>query len=388
MPGGVDTMPELSPALRRRLRLSLSVMVAAGVLAVIWQLLGILLPFLISAVVAFLLMPLVKLGDRTPLGRRWPNPTRAAAAGLVTLLVIVAVLGLLAVGIFRLVDGSITLAERAPGIIAEGRLVWEALQGEYENRVPSNIKELVDPRLTDLRSGLLNAALAALQRVSQVARSGISQVVSLASAPIIIFYLLYQPDALGRGIRRLLPGPLREDLTEMGRLAGESIGAYIRMQLLLGLLVGVVVWVALWAMGVPLALPLGLLAGLAELVPIVGPVIFVVIAAIVMALVDFTRLPFLIAVYLIVQVLQNVLIVPRMQGQALGIHPLAVVLALAVFGLFFGLLGALVAAPLTAAGYRVLTYTRQEWATAGIVRLEDAEPGESEADALSEPGDR
>ncbi len=364
-------MPQLSPCIHRRLRLSLSVLLAVALVAIVWQLISILLPFLLSAVVAYLLLPLVRLGDRIPLAKRWPGLVRAATAGFATLAVILALVAVLALGVFRLVDGSITLAERAPSIIAEGKAVWQEFQDLYRNRVPPNIQEIVDPRLTELQSALLNSSIAALRRVSRVAQSGVSQVVSLAASPIILFYLLYQPATLGGGVRRLLPGPLREDLSEIGRLAGESIGAYIRMQLLLGAVVGVVVWLALLVMGVPLALPLGILAGAAELVPIVGATIFIILASIVVALLDYTKLPFLIAVYFVVQILQNTLISPRMQGQALGLHPLAVILALAIFGLLFGFLGTLLAAPLTAAGYRVLTYTRQEWASAGIVRLGD-----------------
>ena len=354
----------LTDTTRRRIRLVAAVAVALGILAIVWQLLGTLLPFLVSGVVAYLLLPLVKLADRTPWAKRRPNLNRALFAGLTTALVVVAVLGALALGIFRLVDGSVTLAERAPGIVSEGRAVWQELLDIYENRVSDNIREIIDPRLTELRSALLDAGLIALQRVSRIAQSGVAQVIGLATAPIILFYLLYEPGTLGAGVRKLLPGPLRDDLSEIGRLAGESIGAYIRMQLLLGLMVGVVVWLGLWAMGAPLALPLGILAGLAELVPVVGPTIFFVVAGLVTALADLSKLPFVLAIYLAVQALQNTLIAPRMQGEALGLHPLAVILALAIFGIFFGFLGALLAAPLTAAGYRVLTYTRTEWNSA------------------------
>ncbi len=346
---------------RRRARLAAAVAVALAIVAIAWQLLGVLLPFLVSGVVAYLLLPLVKLADRTPWAKRRPNLNRALFAGLATALVILAVLGALSLGIFRLVDGSLTLAERAPGVISEARAIWEELLYVYDTRVPDDIREQIAPRLAELRGALGDAGLTALQKVSRIAQSGISQVIGLASAPIILFYLLYEPAALGNGVRRLLPGPLRDDLSEIGRLAGESIGAYVRMQLLLGLIVGVVVWLALWALGAPLALPLGILAGLAELVPIVGPTLFFVIAGLVMVLADLSKLPIVLAIYLAIQALQNTLIAPRMQGEALGLHPLAVILALAIFGLFFGFLGTLLAAPLTAAGYRVLTYTRTEW---------------------------
>ena len=366
-------MPNLSALTRRRLQLVASLALAFAALVAIWQLLGVLLPFLVSGVIAYLLHPLILLLMRTRWGRRWPRATRGVAAGTATLVVIVAVLAVLAVGIFRLVEGSVTLADRAPGLVAEAAIIWEELQEEYERRVPANIQEIIDPRLDDLRGTLIQAGFSAVQRVSQVAQSGISQVVALSGTPIILFYLLYEPARVGRGIEQLLPAPLRDDLMEIGRLVGQSIGAYLRLLLLLGVVVGLVMWLSLWVLGVPLSGPLGALAGLAELVPVVGPTIYFIIAAVIMALVDFTKLPIVLAVYLVVQALQNTLISPRLQGQALGLHPLTVILVLALFGLFLGFLGTLLAAPLTAAGYRVLHYTRQQWSSAPILGSETEE---------------
>lgn len=385
----MQAMPNLSTPTLRRLRLVAALALSLAALVAIWQLLGVLLPFLVSGVLAYLLHPLISLLMRTPWGRRWPRAIRGVAAGAATLLVIVAVLGLLAVGIFRLVEGSTTLAERAPGLMAEATMVWQGLQQEYERRVPANIQEIIDPRLGELRGALIQAGFATLQRVSQVAQSGISQVIALAGAPIILFYLLYEPAKVGRDVEQLLPAPLRDDLMEIGRLVGQSIGAYLRLQFLLGVIVGIVMWLSLWALGVPLSGPLGALAGLAELVPVVGPTIYFIFAALIMALVDFTKLPVVLTVYLVIQALQNTLISPRLQGQALGLHPLTVILVLALFGLFLGFLGTLLAAPLTAAGYRVLDYTRQQWSAAAALELETVSATElirsdSEADQDNE----
>ena len=380
-------MLTLSTPARRRVRLLASLAMTLGVIVAIWQLLGVLLPFLVSGVLAYLLLPLVSLSTRTAWGRNWPRASRGAAAGVATLLVIAAVVGLLAVGAFRLIEGSTTLAERAPSLVAEATMVWQGFQGEYEERVPPNIQEIIDPRLDELREALVEGGIGALQRVTRVASSGISQVIALAGAPIILFYLLYEPAKVGRDIEQLVPAPLRHDLLEIGRLVGESIGAYLRLQLLLGVMVGTVMWLSLWALGAPLSVPLGVLAGLAELVPIVGPTIYFIVAALIMALTDFSKLPAMLAVYLVVQALQNTLISPRLQGQALGLHPLTVILVLALFGLFLGFLGTLLAAPLTAAGYRVLDYTRREWVSAGIVRLDDGGLPPVESDELTGSGD-
>lgn len=354
--------PQLSPTVSRRFRLMAALAVAVIALVVIWQLLAVLLPFILSAAVAYLMLPLVNLAEqRTRLGRRWPRATRMTTAGLLLLLVILTVLIVLAVGVLRIIDQSAALVERAPDLVADAQEVYRAAIAEYESHVPPNIREMIDPRLQEIRQALIEALNQALVRLFQILQTGVGLVVSLATVPIILFYLLFEPGALGRGVRRLLPRSLRDDLCEMARLSGESIGVYMRVQLLLAAMTGVIIGLALWAMGVSAAPILAIVAFVGELIPIVGPTISLVIAVIVTLVTDWTKAPLVIALYLLLQALQNTLIAPRLQGQALGLHPLAVVLALAIFGLFLGFWGVLVAAPFTAAGYRVLNYVVQEW---------------------------
>ena len=353
---------ELSPTASRRFRLLAALAVAVVALVVIWKLLAVLLPFLLSGLVAYLLLPLVNVVERrTPFGRRRPRVTRMVMAGLLLLLVVLAILIVLAVGVLRIIDQSAALVERAPDLVAETQEIYHAALAEYESRVPPNIREMIDPRLEDVRQALADALEDALLGLFRILQTGVGLVVSLVTVPIILFYLLSEPDTLGRGVRNLLPRSLRDDLCEIARLSGESIGVYLRVQLLLGAMIGVATGLGLWAMGVSAAPILAILAFFGELVPIVGPTVSLVIAAIVILVTDWTKTPFVIALYLILQALQNTLIAPRMQGQALGLHPLSVILALAIFGLFLGFWGVLVAAPFTAAGYRVLSYVVREW---------------------------
>lgn len=373
------SLPPLSAPSSRRLRLLAALALAVAALVVIWKLLAVLLPFLLSGVVAYLLVPLVNIVERrTPWGRRWPRVTRMAAAGLVVVAVILVVLIIVALGLLRIIDQSAALVERAPDLVADAQAIYEQAIAEYERRVPLNIREMIDPRLGDLRQALLDGLNEALLRVFQILQTGVGLVVSLATVPIIMFYLLYEPAGLGRGVRRLLPRSVRDDLSEIARLAGESIGMYLQVQLLLATMTGVVIGLGLWAMGVPVAPILAIIAAFAELVPIVGATISLVIAIVVMLVTDLGKLPLVVALYLVWQVLQNSFIAPRFQGEALGLHPLAIVLALAIFGLFLGFWGVLVAAPFTAAGYRVMRYVVEEW---------DAAAGEPLTDAASAAGE-
>ena len=373
------SLPQLSPTASRRFRLLAALAVAALALVVIWKLLSILLPFLLSGLVAYLLLPLVNVVERrTPLGRRRPRLVRMVMAGLLLLSVMLAVLVVVALGVLRIIDQSAALVERAPDLVTEAQQIYRAVIAEYESRVPPDIRAMIDPRLLELRQALADGLNDALLRLFRILQTGVGLVVSLVTVPIILFYLLYEPANIGRGVRSLLPRSIRDDLAEIARLSGESIGVYLRVQLSLGAMIGVVTAVALWAMGVPLAPILAVVAFAGELIPIVGPTISLAIAVVVTLVTDITKTPLVIALYLILQALQNTLIAPRMQGQALGLHPLAVILALAIFGLFLGFWGVLVAAPFTAAGYRVLTYVVREWDAAAQV------PASSDA-ALADP---
>ena len=95
--------------------------------------------------------------------------------------------------------------------------------------------------------------------------------------------------------------------------------------------------------------------------PVIGTTIFIILTSILLVLTDVSKLPLALGVFVILQVVQTTVVQPRLQGRALGLNPMALVVAMAVFTLFFGLLGALVAAPLTAAVYHVLRYVGREW---------------------------
>ena len=366
------TLPDFAaPRWRRRFRLLGALALVVIALFVIWKLLTVLLPFLVSGIVAYLAMPLVDgMARYAPGRRRYPRLTRALAAGLVSLAVIAIVLGAVALVVVEVLYQSLALAGYAPVLLSEVQEIWAELQAWYRQRVPNSVRSLIDPRLSDVQNALLTTALDTLERIVAFARGGLSLFISLAAVPLILFYLLYDPNTLGRGVLRLTPPPVRHDLAAIWRLGAAAIGSYIRVQLLMALLVGSVIGVSLWLLDVPRAVILAVIAGLAELLPVVGATISLVVASVITLLSDPSKVLIVIALYLVVQTLQNVLLSPRLQSQALNLHPLAIVLALTVAGAFFSFWGVLAAAPITAAGYRVLGYAVAEWHAAA--RQDDA----------------
>ena len=360
-----NQLDQVSSRARRRMRLLAALVAAAGLLVIGWYLLVVLIPLMVSAIAAVMLMPVMRLGERSPLARRWPKANRLSVAVAASLLAVIAVLGVLALATYALIGGVKTFTEAVPVLAEESRGAFQQIEAAYRERVPPRIQEALNPRLEEYRDELLNAGFSALERVAGTLQSNIPQMIAIIATPVAIFQMLYAPKALTDALRQLVPGPLQEDLAEMGGLAGRTVTAYVRVQLFGGLFVGGLVWLLYWAVGIKLALPLGMLAAFTELVPIIGATIFILVAGVAVALTDFERLPLAVAFFVLIQVVQNGVLAPRLQGQALGLHPVIIVFALAVFSVFFGILGALVAAPVAGVTFRVLMYVRAEWNNAG-----------------------
>ena len=365
-------LPQVSPAALRRIRLLASLAAAAGLLVIGWHLLIVLIPLMISAIAAAMLMPVMRWGERSPLARRWPKANRLTIATAASLLAVTAVLAVLGLATYALIGGARTFIDAVPALGEESRGAFEQIEAAYREQVPLRVQEALNPRLEEYRDALLNSGFSALERVAGLLQSNISQMLAIIAAPIAIFQMLYQPRALTDALRQLVPGPLQEDLAEMGILAGRTIVAYIRVQLVGAIFVGGLIWLLYWSVGIELALPLGMLAAFTELVPIIGSTVFILVAGVAVALTDLQKLPLVVVFFVLVQVVYGSIVFPRLQGQALGLHPVILVVAVAVFSVFFGILGALVAAPVSGATYRVLQYAREEWNRAGAEEPEAA----------------
>jgi predicted PurR-regulated permease PerM len=182
--------------------------------------------------------------------------------------------------------------------------------------------------------------------------------------PIWLFYVLNDRSQAAALVDRLLPPRARPDFWNIWGLADEVFSDYIRGQLLLGLAVGTMVGIGLLSLRllkieVPYILLLAIIAGITELIPIIGPII----GAIPGVLIGFfggeggvqAGVAVLI-LYIAVQQLENNLLVPRIIGESVGVHPAILTVILIAMGQVFGLLGVVLAAPLTAIARDLFVY--------------------------------
>jgi len=159
---------------------------------------------------------------------------------------------------------------------------------------------------------------------------------------------MIDPDLYVRGILQLVPESKSSRIADTIDATGRTLRYWLLGQGISMLFVGILTTVGLWLAGVPLAFLLGVIAGILEFVPFLGPVAASIPGILIALTEGWTVALYALLVYVIVQQIENRLIVPLVQWKAVALPPALVILAVVALGLLFGLLGVLVATPLTA----------------------------------------
>lgn len=161
----------------------------------------------------------------------------------------------------------------------------------------------------------------------------------------ISFYLLLSYDQAKEAVAGLFPKNHHEKTSQIIELVNNKLGAWLQGQFLLSLSIGLLTWITLTVLQMPFALPLAILAGLFEIVPTVGPIISAV-PAIVVALTISPNMAFVIAIaYILIQMTENHLLVPRIMQRAVGLNPVIVIVGVIVGERLLGVPGALLSVP-------------------------------------------
>jgi predicted PurR-regulated permease PerM len=162
------------------------------------------------------------------------------------------------------------------------------------------------------------------------------------------YYWIYYRARAVQAIALLVPIDYRAEATTLWDQIEEKIGAFVRGLALLGLIIGALSAVGYLLIGLPYALTIAVIAGLLEAIPYVGPLLTLALAGFVGLSVSPGMAAAAIGIAAVMQFVESTIIVPRVMDRAVGVRPVVTLLALAIFELLFGLLGALLAVPLAA----------------------------------------
>jgi predicted PurR-regulated permease PerM len=175
-------------------------------------------------------------------------------------------------------------------------------------------------------------------------------IVGLLIIPFWLFYVLKDKDRGFNAFNNMLPRSWRSDVWRLLRIINGILSSYIRGQLLLGLVVGAAVTIAMLVVGAPYPIILGIISGFTEIIPVIGPVVGAV-PGVLLALFHpegWVMVLKVLAVYVGVQQLENNLLVPKIQGDSVKLHPAIIMVSLVVGSQVAGFIGLVAAVPLAA----------------------------------------
>lgn len=314
---------------------------------VLWLLLSllspVLMPFVLAGVLAYALHPLVERLHT----RRVPRWLGAGLAITLLMLVMMAVVLLIVPVITKQLP---LLKEQVPVLLDKfnewlvpvlGRFGVELqvdvaqVRGWLQRIISGHEGEIIDGLLSSLRIG--GSALMAVAG-------------NLVLAPIVAYYLLLDwNNVVGRS-KGLIPPRWRVSVQDFLDETDQVLGQYLRGQLLVMVVLAVFYTVGLALVGLKLALPIGVFTGLAVFVPYLGFGLGLVLALMAAAL-QFQALlgvALVGAVYAVGQMVESMYVTPKLLGERIGLHPIAVIFALMAFGHLLGFVGVLIALPASA----------------------------------------
>ena len=332
------------------------VLLTAATLVALWMLkdLGTLLaPFVLAFVLAYVLDPVV---DRL-VALRVP---RGLAILVLALPVLAALALLIFLGIPLLTDQVQSLIRQAPQAV-EQLAAWienaqasllvadipfideEALSAQLRSLSPASITAYLEQQQTALGRRAWEAVLGLGRGIGTV----FTIIGYLVLTPVLTFYLLRDWDRIMARLRSYIPRRRKSRWTAFFRDYDHLLSRYLRGQLLAAAIVGVLTWIGLWIAGFPYPGLVGAVAGVFNIVPYLGLVVSLVPALLIAILSGafLENILRLAIVFGIVQMLDGNVIGPRIVGESVGLHPVWVMLAVAVGGFFYGFVGLLVAIP-------------------------------------------
>lgn len=351
-------------------------MTIAGIIIaylLISRLSGALLPFLIAWLFCYLVYPIVKFFQY-----RLKFKSRALSIITVLLLVTGIMVGISFAIIPPIIEEAVMLKEFVTNYLTSG-----STANNIPDVVNNFIREHIDMRQVEAyfsadRIGeLIKGTLPKLWNVVSHSFSLVSGVVAAFMVLVYIFFILSDYETLEHGWVRLIPEKYRERVVGIARDVEESMSNYFRGQSLIALCVGILFSIGFLIIDFPMAIGFGLFVGLLNIVPYlqitsIVPMIFLALVKAANTGENFWWI--LIAagiVMLVVQIIQETILIPRIMNKAIGLHPAVILLSLSIWGSLLGLVGMIIALPATSL---ILSYYRRF-----LRKQEEEEKNETEA---------
>lgn len=340
----------------------------------VYSILGLLAPFILSFVLAYILNPVVKKLERNGVPR-W-------LSSLAVVLVLIGIVALVILFVvpqaaqqFRGIIAGVNVIAREFSEVLKSGKIFDVL-AEYGlpvERAREMISERLSPGLENVLTNLFEGVFGFVTGISSL----VLQLINAVIIPFLVFYILMDfPLITGRFIN-FFPPARRQRAREVAAKVDGLLGRYIRGAIIVAVIQGAISALVLWFIGVKYALVLGIMTGILNFIPYVGLITGLVVSSIVAL---FSGEPVLakvigvVTLYFSQKLLEATILAPKIIGSQVGLHPVLLILCLLVFGYFLGFVGLLIAVPVTAviiAGVREWEEARERAALQQVTSSEE-----------------
>ena len=333
----------------RVVRLVITTIVVCAAVWLIYRLRGVLLPFCVAALIAYIFEPCVQF-KRALL---WLKGRVAAI--FITLFEATLAFGLLCYMLIPMITSEMAHMAHLLKVYSQSQVSIPFLPDWLHEFIRNYVDfEYLSSLLT--REDQIKLLESAAFHTWSVLTSGISMIVGLLSWFIVFLYVIFimlDYERLSKSLHHMVPPAWRKTVFRIGNDIQRSMNHYFRGQALVAFCVGVLFTIGFLIIGMPLAVVLGMFIGLLNMVPYLQlislvPTIFLCLVCSVDQGVDFWTIFWeCMAVYCVVQAIQDLFLTPKIMGKAMGLNPAIILLSLSIWGTLLGFLGLIIALPLT-----------------------------------------
>ncbi len=309
-----------------------------SVLALLYRVRTVLTPFLFAILIAYILYPMVVAVEKR------------GASRIVAILVVYAIFGVLVGVTFWIVMPSLLrdleeIARKLPEQASQLEGFGQDAVGFFRRiQLPSTVRD----GLAIIMERIQVATEALAGRLMEMLMAAFTHIIALVISPVLAFYFLRDHQAMRESALRYIPAAHRGDALYIMQEINSALNGFFRGQILVCLFVGLFIYGGLYFLGIPYAPFIGFLAGLFDIIPYFGPVLgFLPAAALALSKSPLTVL-WVFLLFVAANQIENAIISPKIIGDRVGLHPLAVIFAVFVGANLMGIIGMLLAIPVAA----------------------------------------
>jgi predicted PurR-regulated permease PerM len=221
---------------------------------------------------------------------------------------------------------------------------WSSMIHEQTRQLPEGLHERIEESLISVEEGIASTLTSAINAIKGI----INYILIIAIIPFIVFYMLKDYEMIKKSVWYLTPRRYRKSGIRFLRDIDQSLGNYIRGQLLVCLLIGMIATIGFWIMKMKYPLLLGTIIGVTNIIPYFGPIIGAVPAILIAVTISGKMVIYVGVLIFTLQFIEGNLLSPLIVGKSLHMHPVFIMFALLAGGEMGGIVGLILAVPMLA----------------------------------------